>query len=130
METVRINGTEQHRRDRAASVLRIARETRKDLLQYIVSLEDHEGNLDIHCDENTSKETKAEIVEFFTKVWELHNEYSVWIHPPISQSIWVNVYRDLVGGLYTGDSFSRKEFAIESSVNKPLRYVKTIEIEL
>jgi hypothetical protein len=130
METVRINGTEQHRRDRAASVLRIARETRKDLLEYIYSLEDHEGILDIHCDENTSRQTKAEIVEFFTKIWELHNECSVWIHPPICQSIWVNLYRNLIGGFYATKSFSSEEFAIESSINNPIRYVKTIKIEL
>jgi hypothetical protein len=130
MDKVIITGADQERRLRAGSVLRIVRETRKDLLDHIESLEDYEGNLDIHCYENTSNEKKEEIVQFFTKVWELHNECSVWIHPPISQSIWVNVYRNVVGGLYSIHSFSCKEFAIESSVNNPLRYVKTIEIKL
>ena len=130
METVMITGSDQRGRLRAASVLRIVRETRKDLLEHILTLEDHEGNLDIHCDENTSAEIKTEILEFFTKVWELHNEYSVWISPPIIQSVWINVYRNLIGGFYTTASFSRKEFAIESSLNAPGKYVKTIEIKL
>ena len=133
METVKINGTEQHRRDRAASVLRIARETRKDLLEYIESLEDHEGNLDIHCYENTSSKIKSEILEFFTKVWELHNEYTVWIHPPIYKNIWVNVYRAMFSEkIIVGQpSYSTKESAITHKnlgIYKACKYIKTIEI--
>lgn len=133
METVRINGTEQHRRDRAASVLRIARETRKDLLEYIESLEDYEGNLDIHCYENTNSKIKSEILEFFTKVWELHNEYTVWIHPPIYKNIWVNVYRAMFSEkIIVGQpSYSTKESAITHKnlgIYKACKYIKTIEI--
>ena len=133
METVRINGAEINGRNRAASVLRIARETRKDLLEYIESLEDHEGNLDIHCYENTSSNIKSEILEFFTKVWELHNEYTVWIHPPIYKNIWVNVYRAMFSEkIIVGQpSYSTKESAITHKnlgIYKACKYIKTIEI--
>jgi hypothetical protein len=137
METVKINGTEQHRRDRAASVLRIARETRKDLLEYIESLEDHEGNLDIHCYENTSNEKKAEIGEFFKKVWELHNECTVWIHPPIvykAPSIWISVFLEIskvrkVRKLNIR-TYASYQSAIENSNSRAADwiYIKTIEI--
>jgi hypothetical protein len=137
METVRINGTEQHRRDRAASVLRIARETRKDLLEYIESLEDHEGNLDIHCYENTSNEKKAEIGEFFKKVWELHNECTVLIYPPIvykAPSIWISVFLEIskvrkVRKLNIR-TYASYQSAIENSNSRAADwiYIKTIEI--
>lgn len=136
METVKdviIIGEDQYRRNRAASVLRIVRETRKDLLEHILTLEDHEGNLDIHCYENTSSKIKSEIVEFFTKVWELHNECSVWIHPPIYKNIWVNVYRAMFSEkiIIGQPSYSTKESAIQHKnlgLYKACKYIKTIEI--
>jgi len=137
MDKVIITGADQERRLRAGSVLRIVRETRKDLLDHIESLEDYEGNLDIHCYENTSNEKKEEIVQFFTKVWELHNESTVWIHPPIvhkAPSIWINVFLQIskvqkVRKLYTRHYVSY-ENAIEHSQSRSQDwiYIKTIEI--
>jgi len=132
-----IAGGEQSGRLRAGSVLRIVRETRKDLLGYIISLEDHEGNLEINCRENTSNEIKIEIVEFFKKVWELHNEYSVWIHPPIVQkapSIWVSVFLQISKVEKVRKLYARQYTSYESAMaNKNSRtsdwiYIKTIEL--
>jgi hypothetical protein len=137
MDKVIITGADQEGRLRAGSVLRIVRETRKDLLDHIESLEDHEGNLDICCYPNTSNEKKAEIVQFFTKVWELHNESSVWINPPIvhkAPSIWINVFLQIskvqkVKKLYTRE-YTSYENAIQHSQSRSQDwiYIKTIEI--
>jgi hypothetical protein len=137
MDKVIITGADQRGRLRAGSVLRIVRETRKDLLDHIQSLEDHEGNLDICCYPNTSNEKKAEIVQFFTKVWELHNEYIVWINPPIvhkAPSIWINVFLQVskvqkVRKLYTRE-YTSYENAIQHSQSRSQDwiYIKTIEI--
>jgi len=136
-DTVMIAGAEQNVRLRAGSVLRIVQETRKDLLSYIISLEDHEGNLEIYCRENTTNEKKTEILEFFKKVWELHNEYSVWINPPIvhkAPSIWVSVFLQIskvekVRKLYTRQ-YSSYENAMANinSRSADWTYIKTIEI--
>jgi hypothetical protein len=137
MDKVIILGEDQYRLDRARSVYRTVKDTREDLLDYIESLEDHEGNLDIHCYENTSNETKSEIVEFFEKVWELHNECSVWIHPPIvhkAPSIWISVFLQIskvrkVRKLYTR-KYASYENAIEHSKSRSEDwiYIKTIEL--
>ena len=137
METVMITGAEQSGRLRAGSVLRIVRETRKDLLEHILTLEDHEGNLDIHCKENTSNEKKTEIVEFFKKVWELHNECTVWINPPIvhkAPSIWVSVFLQIskvqkVRKLYARHYASYENaMAHSNSRSADWIYIKTIEL--
>ena len=137
MDKVIITGAEQYRRLRAGSVLRIVRETRKDLLDHIESLEDHEGILDIHCYPNTSNEKKAEIVQFFTKVWELHNECTVYINPPIvhkAPSIWISVFLQIskvqkVRKLYTRH-YASYENAMQHSQSRSQDwiYIKTIEI--
>jgi hypothetical protein len=137
MDKVIIKGANQSGRLRAGSVLRIVRETRKDLLDHIESLEDHEGNLDIHCHQNTTNEKKTEIVDFFKKVWELHNECSVWIHPPIvhkAPSIWISVFLQIskvrkVRKLYTRE-YASYENAIEHSKSRSEDwiYIKTIEL--
>ena len=137
MDKVIITGADQERRLRAGSVLRIVRETRKDLLDHIESLEDHEGNLDIHCYPNTSNEVKEEIVKFFTKVWELHNESTVWINPPIvhkAPSIWISVFLQIskvqkVRKLYTRH-YASYENAMQHSQSRSQDwiYIKTIEI--
>jgi hypothetical protein len=132
-----ILGEDQYRLDRVRSVYRTVQDTREDLLDYIESLEDHEGNLDIHCKENTSNEIKIEIVEFFKKVWELHNEYSVWIHPPIVQkapSIWVSVFLQISKVEKVRKLYARQYTSYESAMaNKNSRtsdwiYIKTIEL--
>ena len=137
METVMITGAEQSGRLRAGSVLRIVRETRKDLLEHILTLEDHEGNLDIHCKENTSNEKKTEILEFFKKVWELHNECTVWINPPIvhkAPSIWVSVFLQISKVEKVRKLYARQYTSYESAMaNKNSRtsdwvYIKTIEL--
>jgi hypothetical protein len=137
MDKVIITGADQERRLRAGSVLRIVRETRKDLLDHIESLEDHEGILDIHCYPNTSNEKKAEIVQFFTKVWELHNECTVYINPPIvhkAPSIWISVFLQIskvqkVRKLYTRH-YASYENAMQHSQSRSQDwiYIKTIEI--
>jgi hypothetical protein len=136
METVMITGADQSGRLRAGSVLRIVRETRKDLLEHILTLEDHEGNLDIHCKENTSNEKKTEILEFFKKVWELHNECTVWINPPISLSIWLNVYLCTSPGLKHKKFYFKEYISKENAIKfkyterkiRNWEYIKTIEI--
>jgi hypothetical protein len=137
MDKVIITGANQEGRLRAGSVLRIVRETRKDLLDNIESLEDHEGILDIHCYPNTSNEKKAEIVQFFTKVWELHNECTVYINPPIvhkAPSIWISVFLQIskvqkVRKLYTRH-YASYENAMQHSQSRSQDwiYIKTIEI--
>ena len=137
METVMITGADQSGRLRAGSVLRIVRETRKDLLEHILTLEDHEGNLDIHCKENTSNEKKTEILEFFKKVWELHNECTVWINPPIvykAPSIWISVFLQIskvqkVRKLYARQ-YASYENAMAHSKSREADwiYIKTIEL--
>ena len=137
METVMITGADQTGRLRAGSVLRIVRETRKDLLKHILTLEDHEGNLDIHCQENTSNEKKTEILKFFKKVWELHNECTVWINPPIvykAPSIWVSVFLQISKVEKVRKLYARQYASYESAMaNKNSRtsdwvYIKTIEL--
>jgi hypothetical protein len=132
-----ILGEDQYRLDRVRSVYRTVQDTREDLLDYIESLEDHEGNLDIHCKENTSNEIKIKIVEFFKKVWELHNECSVWIHPPIvhkAPSIWVSVFLQISKVQKVRKLYTRQYTSYESAMaNKNSRtsdwiYIKTIEL--
>jgi len=66
-----------NRFDRVLSVINEINKINPEFIEYIISIEDHEGNLDIKCKPMYAKQINT-YYKFCLQIWESHGESTVW----------------------------------------------------
>jgi len=127
----RDNSTSRH--ERLLSVVEIATKLNNDFFEFIKSINDHKGILEIECYSFVDIDNVIALKHFFKKIWELHNEDSIEIiFEEKPKFIWINLFQQLhENGNYVTTVHTREDLAdLEIENNVTLKHIQKLTMIL